>query len=228
MTVRMTLDYLTILSVGRLTAIAFPFHYRTIFSFQKTLIYITIFFAFSFTQYVFVPATGGYFDPLDYGWCAPRINWTSNRAIFAYTISLDMLPLVLNSALCTGCFIASMILLRSSSRPSAMMVAFNKERDKSVRILTYMLASFVICYSSWVVLELLGSLGVLGVNAGIYVGPDVKPSSSTKLLYKLMLTGVYANGVFNALFLLRGSGRIRALKERIMSSFSSTQTADNR
>ena len=62
----MTLDYLTILSVGRLTAIAFPFHYRTIFSFRKTLLYVLTFFAFSFTQYVFVPATQGKFDPL--GW----------------------------------------------------------------------------------------------------------------------------------------------------------------
>ena len=33
-----------------------------------------------------------------------------------------------------------------------------------------MLASFVVCFSSWIVLELLGSLGVLGINAGIYIG----------------------------------------------------------
>ena len=64
MTVRMTLDYLTILSVGRLTAIAFPFHFRTVFSFRKTLLYVFVFFLFSFTQYVFVPATGGRFTPL--------------------------------------------------------------------------------------------------------------------------------------------------------------------
>ena len=48
----------------------------------------------------------------DYGWCAPRINWTHSSAIFAYTISLDMLPIVLNSTLCIVCFITSMILLR--------------------------------------------------------------------------------------------------------------------
>ena len=147
----MTLDYLTILSVGRLTAIVFPFQYRTVFSFRRTLLYVMIFFAFSFTQYVFVPATGGRFDPLgsfilhqpfltsqqfhffsfspisvslsfilrvnfyflsDYGWCAPRINWTHSSAIFAYTVTLDMLPLVLNSVLCIVCFIISMVYLR--------------------------------------------------------------------------------------------------------------------
>ena len=57
------------------------------------------------------------------------------------------------------------------------MVTENKERDKSIKILTYMLTSFVVCFSSWVVLELLGSLGVLGVNAGIYIGTFLTPSS---------------------------------------------------
>ena len=51
-------------------------------------------------------------------------------------------------------------------------VVENKERDRSIKILRYMLASFVVCFSSWVVLELLGSLGVLGINAGIYIGTD--------------------------------------------------------
>ena len=46
----------------------------------------------------------------------------------------------------------------------------NRERDRSIKILRYMLASFVVCFSSWVVLELLGSLGGLGINAGIYIG----------------------------------------------------------
>ena len=55
-------------------------------------------------------------------------------------------------------------------RSSQSSVTANKERDKSIKILKYMLTSFVLCYSSWVVLELLGSLGVLGVNAGIYIG----------------------------------------------------------
>eukprot|EP00116_Pleurobrachia_bachei_P011382 sb/3471644/ len=49
---RLTLDLLTILSVGRMVAIAFPFHFRSLFSYTKCSVYVGLFVAFTIVQYL--------------------------------------------------------------------------------------------------------------------------------------------------------------------------------